>query len=89
MGSYRSSRSPSKRHHHKSKHKKRGKDRDRFKNDVQGSDRSQEKSRNTVSISKKNKCQESLNHCDSEKDVRGTRHSKYRCSLYMGYMGNI
>nr|XP_036218853.1 UPF0430 protein CG31712 isoform X3 [Bactrocera oleae] len=78
MGSSRSSRSPLKRHHHKSKHKKRGKDRDRRKNGVHRSDRSEEKYRNSISISKKNKCKDSISHYEFVKDVRGTRHSKYR-----------
>ncbi|XP_050338645.1 UPF0430 protein CG31712 isoform X2 [Bactrocera neohumeralis] len=82
MGSSRSSRSPLKRHHHKSKHKKRGKDRDRRKNGVHGSDRSEEKYRNTISINKKNKCKDSINH-EFEKDVRETSHSKYRKQTYI------
>ncbi|XP_049318585.1 UPF0430 protein CG31712 isoform X7 [Bactrocera dorsalis] len=81
MGSSRSSRSPLKRHHHKNKHKKRGKDRDRRKNGVHGSDRSEEKYRN-ISINKKNKCRDSINH-EFEKDVRETRHSKYRKQTYI------
>uniref|UniRef100_A0A0K8UVX3 Uncharacterized protein n=1 Tax=Bactrocera latifrons TaxID=174628 RepID=A0A0K8UVX3_BACLA len=82
MGSSRSSRSPLKRHHHKNKHKKRGKDRNRRKNGVHGSDRSEEKYRNTISINKKNKCRVSINH-EFEKDVRETRHSKYRKQTYI------
>ncbi|XP_036320540.1 UPF0430 protein CG31712 isoform X3 [Rhagoletis pomonella] len=72
MGNSRSSRSPSKRHHHKSKHKKHGRQRDVRKSSVLD-ERNERQSRSNNFVKKKKKSCGSTGPSEFQSDDRGSR----------------